>query len=87
MGQIVRQFLGHVLPGVMRPLQVLWNQIIGFFFVCFGLSGAVYVYRGVRQLDTPQGSLARVAVPLLFAVVMFYFGITSFLRARKISRS
>ena len=85
--QLARQFLGHVLPGVMRPLRVLWNEIIGFLFVVIAIGAAPAVFRSVRDLDKPDGSLFRVFVSVFFALLMLYFGVTSFLRARKIGRS
>lgn len=87
MGNLVRQFLHHVLPGVMRPLRILWNEIIGFIFIVIALGVIPSLVRSFRDLDKPQGSLFRVIVSALFAALMAYFGVTSFLRARKISRS
>ena len=28
-----RSFIGHVMPGVIRPIHILWNQVIGFVFI------------------------------------------------------
>ena len=84
---LVRQFLGHVLPGVMRPLRILWNQMIGFVFVVFAVAATPSIVRSIQALDTPQGSLLRVLLVVAFAGLMAYFGISSFLKARKISRS
>ena len=33
MGKLVSSFLGHVLPGVIRPLHILWNEVLGFLFL------------------------------------------------------
>jgi len=30
---MVNRFLGHVLPGIVRPMHALWNEVIGFFFL------------------------------------------------------
>jgi hypothetical protein len=81
------RFLGHVMPGVVRPLHVLWLEVIGFLFLVFAVMTGSGALREVRQLGTEQGSLGRVVVSFFFPVVLAYFGITSFLRARKISRS
>ena len=27
------RFMEHVMPGVVRPLRVLWHEIIGFIFI------------------------------------------------------
>jgi hypothetical protein len=87
MPSIVRHFVNHVVPGVTRPLRILWNEIIGFFFLVFGGWFGTATVRSVRNLDKPGGNLFWVVVSGLAAIVMLYYGVTSFLRARKISRS
>ena len=32
-----KKFIGHVVPGVIRPIHILWNQVIGFFFIVLAL--------------------------------------------------
>ena len=81
------RFVEHVVPGVVRPLRVLWNEIIGFVFLCLAAWAAPSAIRNVQSLQNGQGSMGRVALSLGFLGLMAYFGITSFLRARKISRS
>jgi hypothetical protein len=81
------KFLQHVLPGVIRPLHALWNEIIAFLFGCFTALAGVYVFRAVRGFDGTLEGLFRIALPGLFALVMAYFCVSSFFRARKISRS
>jgi hypothetical protein len=83
----VGQFLSHVLPGVMRPLRVLWHEIIGFVFACLFMWAAPSLFRNVRDLSHGQGDIGRVLLSAFFTLLMAYFGVTSFLRARKISRS
>jgi hypothetical protein len=80
-------FLGHVVPGVVRPMRVLWNEVIGFVFIVMALFWARPVYRTVRNLSTSQGNLTEALLAVGLFVLMAYFGITSFLRARRISRS
>jgi len=87
MGQLISKFLSHVLPGVVRPLHALWNEIIGFLFIVFAVVAGSYVFRAVRNFDGDVEGLFRIILPGLFGVVMGYFGVSSFLRARKISRS
>ena len=84
---MVSKFLGHVVPGVIKPLHALWNQVIGFLFMVLALLSVGYAVRAIREFDGDIGSLFRVALPSLFAIVMGYFCISSFWRARKISRS
>lgn len=83
----VGRFLEHVVPGVVRPLRVLWNEIIGFIFLCLAAWAVPSAIRNVRGLQTEQGSMGRVVLSIGFLGLMAYFAISSFLRARKISRS
>jgi hypothetical protein len=84
---IVRQFVHHVVPGVLRPLRILWNEIIGFIFLVLAAWMIPSTVRSVRQLNSPDGSIFRVLMFIGFGALMAYFGVTSFLKARKISRS
>ena len=87
MGELISKFLRHVLPGVIRPLHALWNEVIGFLFVVFTVVAVFYVVRAVRNFDGEVEGLVRIVLPALFGLVMGYFGVSSFLRARKITRS
>ncbi|HBY60791.1 MAG TPA: hypothetical protein DEH78_13295 [Solibacterales bacterium] len=82
-----RKFLSHVVPAVVRPLRVIWNQIIGFFFAVFAVLLSFNCYRSFRALDGQGESVARVILTGVFGAVMAAYAIHSFLRARKISRS
>ena len=77
-----RKFIGHVLPGVIRPIHILWNQVIGFFFLVLGTIPIPSAIRSYRA-----GNFPHLALSAIFVVIMFWFGIASFLSARKISRS
>jgi len=87
MGDLISKFISHVMPGVIRPLHALWNEVIGFLFLVFAAIYGFYVFRAIRSFEGNMESLAHVVFPALFGVVMAYFGISSFLRARRISRS
>jgi hypothetical protein len=78
-----RKLLQHVLPGVARPLHILWNQIIGFLFLVLAV---VPVPSAIRSYQDPNG-LPRLMMSVLFILLMATFGISSFVKARKISRS
>lgn len=80
-------FLGHVVPNVIRPLHALWNQLIGFLFLVIAAGAAPTAVRNVRQFNGDFESTMRVGVAFIFIAVMAYFGITSLLRARRITRS
>ena len=74
-----RKFAQHVIPEVVRPARVIWNQAIGGVFLLFALSFAGYA---VTQSRNPAGVIGGV----FLCLVMAFFSITSFLKARQISR-
>jgi hypothetical protein len=85
-------FVRHVVPAVLKPLRSLWNEIIGFLFlvfaVVFGFKTGRYVIEFMHAPAREGGDeFLRVAVAGFCTLVMAWYGITSFLRARKISRS
>ncbi len=84
---LVKQFLGHVIPGVIKPLRVLWNEIIGFFFVCIGVISAVSTYRRISSYSGGVEGFMLIILAALFVLMMLGFGISSFMRARKINRT
>ena len=78
-----KSLISHVLPGVIRPIHILWNQVIGFFFLVL----AVLPVRSIIRDWGTDGGGPRLALEIPFAVLMGGFGIHSFWRARKISKS
>jgi hypothetical protein len=78
-----KKLFEHVFPRIARPLHILWNQIIGFFFLVLA---AVPIPSAIRSYRDPNG-FPRLAMSVVFITIMGAFGISSFLRARKIARS
>ena len=74
------------MPEVLKPLHVLWNEIIGFFFLVLALGTVPAGWRYSRQIDADPNNLFRLALTVAFGVMMAWFGVSSFLRARKIRR-
>jgi hypothetical protein len=85
-GGAIYKMVTQVAPGVIRPLRVLWNQMIGFLFVVMALAAAPLIFRDVRHFDGDIDGVGKIGVEAIFMGIMLYFGITSFLRARKIDR-
>jgi hypothetical protein len=81
-----KQLFKHVIPAVLKPMRVLWNEVIGFVFLCLGVMMGFSTYRNFRDVDE-HGSPLPLIGGSLFALLMIYFGVTSFLRARRIGRS
>ena len=84
---VVKKFLQHVVPGVVKPIRVLWNEVIGFVFLAFAVWTIPSTYRHIRDFNGDPDSLFRLILTSVFSFMMIYFGVTSFLRARRISRS
>ena len=87
MANIAREFARHVLPRIIKPLRTTWNEAIGVVFLALAVMPLPGAVRSWRQLNETGEGLFRLAVSVIFVVLMGSFGIHSFLRARKISRS
>jgi hypothetical protein len=77
-----RMFAEHVAPAIIKPARTLWNEVIGFIFLTFAVP---FGFKAVRY--AMAGDLVRVFFAGFCTVLMAWFGLHSFLRARKISRS
>jgi hypothetical protein len=82
-----RQFVRHVVPEVLRPARTLWHEVIGFLFLALAALPIPSAVREVRSFDGQTGSIIRMVLTVLFVAIMGGYGISSFRRARKISRS
>jgi hypothetical protein len=72
----------HVIPAVVKPARTLWNEVIGFFFLCLG---AIFGFAAVHAAINHD--LLRAWGGGLCTLLMVWYGVGSFMRARKISRS
>jgi hypothetical protein len=84
---LVRAFVASVLPAVLKPLRVLWNEIIAFFFFVMAVAAIPSAYRAVRDFNGELDMLGRIFLTGIFVVVMAGYGFYSFFRARKIGKS
>ena len=83
----IRQFFSYVIPAILRPLRTLWNEVVGFVFLGLAALAIPSAIRTVREFNGDPESFFRVILAGLYITIMTWFGVTSFLRARKISRS
>jgi hypothetical protein len=81
-GRLSGHFVRHVVPAIVKPAHALWNEVIGFIFVCLGIMFGSYAVRYAFKGDS-----GRLVVASLATFIMLGYGVSSFLRARKISRS
>jgi len=84
---IGRKFMTHVLPGIIKPLHILWNEMIGFVFICIAIIATPSVYRKVAAFSGEPEQLGLIVLGLCFLIPMYGFGISSFWRARKLKKS
>jgi hypothetical protein len=77
----VKSFVGHVMPSIIRQIHILWNQVIGFVFIVLALYGVALAVRSLQK-----GNGLGLAFAIVWVVPMLGFGISSFWKARKISK-
>ena len=76
------KFVKHVVPATVKPVHSLWHEILGFIFLAFALVLSGNLIRSRATL----GPL-KLALILPLIILSAGYGISSFLKARRISRS
>jgi hypothetical protein len=84
---IGRKFITHVLPGIIKPLHILWNEMIGFVFISIAIIATPRVYKEFAGFSGEPDQLGRIALGLCFLIPMYGFGVSSFWKARKIKKT
>jgi hypothetical protein len=82
-----RAFVTHVLPAVIKPLRTLWNEVIGFLFIVIAIPFFFKGYQLINRFDGSIGAVLSVGMCGFMTILMMGYGISSFRKARKISRS
>lgn len=82
-----REFLRHVVPAVLKPIRSLWNELIALVFFVLALPALSNLVVALRQDNPDAGTIFKIILTSLFAAVMLFFAVASFLKARRISRS
>jgi hypothetical protein len=75
-----KRFAQHVVPEVVRPARIIWNQAIGALFLLLALYFLVYA-------STHRQNVAGMLFGIFLGSIMIFFGVVSFLKARRVSRS
>jgi uncharacterized membrane protein len=81
-----QKFAQHVVPEVVRPARIIWNQAIGGIFVLFAV---MFFGNAFRYFDSKTGVINNpvgLAFSLFLGLIMAIFGVSSFLKARRIGR-
>ncbi len=87
MWKLVKQFAGTVVPAVLKPLRIMWNEMIGFVFIVFAVMIMGSTVRKWNDFDGSASSIGLFAASVFFFLVMAGYGLYSFFRARKIKRT
>jgi uncharacterized membrane protein len=82
LGRQAGKFVKHVLPAAIKPVHSLWHEILGFIFLLFAAIAAWKLVRNSSSLGVVQLTILSI-----FVIIMAVYGISSFLKARRISRS
>lgn len=80
-----KTFARTVVPEVVRPARVIWNQGIGALFLVLAVPAvmkALQILRGPKPDE--QGTFALI-LSVVFASIMIIFGVASLLKARRIA--
>ena len=75
-------FVKHVVPAAVKPVHSLWHEVLGFIFLAVAALGVSYLVRKSATLG-----FAQIAIIVPFIIVTAGYGVSSFLKARRISRS
>ena len=82
LAQNAGKFVKYVLPAAIKPVHSLWHEVLGFIFLAVAALGISYVIRKFATLG-----FVRLVIIIPLIVVTAVYGISSFLKARRISRS
>ena len=82
LAQQAGKFVKHVLPAAVKPVHSLWHEVLGFIFLVFA---GLATWKVARHSSTMGPVQLALIIPLI--VVTAGYGISSFLKARRISRS
>lgn len=82
LGRQAGHFVKHVVPAAVKPIHSLWHEVLGFFFLAFA---GLAAFKLVRNWDTLELGKKLIIAP--FVIVLAAYGISSFRKARRITRS
>ena len=68
-------------------MRILWNEIIAFVFFLLAVPPLLQGFNVLRNFDGSSDHVFRLILTGLFGLVMIGFGVSSYLRARRLSRS
>jgi hypothetical protein len=82
LGHQAGKFIRHVVPAAFKPIHSLWHEILGFLFLAIAAGIIWRLARSPGKLSLPV-----LLVVIFFLVILIFYGVSSFLKSRRISRS
>ena len=77
-------FARTVVPEVVRPARIIWNQLIGAIFIILAVPAVFKILQVLREPEHDEHSFFVIILSLVFAGVMITFGVSSLMKARRI---
>jgi hypothetical protein len=81
-----KKFAQHVVPEVVRPARIIWNQAIGAIFGIFAFLFFGYTVKYVRALNTPATNPVALAFSAFLGAIMLFFAWSSFRAAKRVNQ-
>ncbi len=78
--------LGEVAARLWRIARVLFHEVIGFLFLALTGWGLLWLLKSWREFQGDSEALFKIGLVTAFVLMMGSFGVSSFWRARRISR-
>lgn len=84
---MAQKFFHAVAPGILKPLRTLWNEMMAFAFFAGAILFGSAAYREHLKVQQDKSSVWLVLLPGFACAVFLFFGVQSYFKARKISKS
>jgi len=85
--RLLKAFIASFMPGVIKPLHALWNELLAFLFLTLAVGIGYHLRNAYRKLDGDPVNVIVFVSTVFLTVLMLVLGLYSYRRARKISRS
>lgn len=83
---LARQHFGGVAMRLWRILRSLFHEVMGFLFLAMAVWGVIWILRVTPRFNGDSETLFKILLVGAFVLMMGAFGVSSFWRARRITR-
>jgi hypothetical protein len=85
--ELAVRHLGETARRIWKILRVLFHEVMGLLFLVIAAWGLLWMVRTYREFHGEGETVFKLAVVGIFVLMMGGFGLSSFWRARRLSRS